>query len=96
MIVQWNNDTVLEPGRTMFINALKIVISPVVFFSLAISIAQFGSLSEVGKLGGRLMLLYLLMEVVACVLSAGACFLTRLTGLPFSQGLSIGAGSTAL
>lgn len=90
------NDMVLEPGRTMFVNALKIVVSPVVFFSLVISIAQFSNLSEVGKLGGKLMLLYLLMEVVACVLSAGVCFLTRLTGLPFSQSLSIGAGGAAL
>lgn len=90
------NDMVLEPGRTMFINALKIVISPVVFFSLVISIAQFGNLSEVGKMGGRLMLLYLLMEVVACVLSAGVCSLTRLTGLPFSHGLSVGVGGPAL
>ena len=90
------NDTVLEPGRTIFINSLKIVISPVVFFSLVISIAQFGNLSEVGKLGGKLMLLYLLMEVVACILSAGVYFLTRLTGLPFSQSLSMGAGGLAL
>ncbi len=90
------NDMVLEPCRTMFVNALKIIVSPVVFFSLVISIAQFGNLSEVGKLGGRLMLLYLLMEVTACALSAGVCFLTRLTGLPFSQSLSIGAGGPAL
>jgi Na+/H+-dicarboxylate symporter len=42
------------------------------------------------------MLLYLLMEVIACALSAGVCFLTRLTGLPFAQSLSIGAGGAAL
>lgn len=90
------NDMVLEPGRTIFINALKIIVSPVVFFSLVISIAQFSNLSEVGKLGGKLMLLFLLMEVVACALSAGVCFLTRLTGLPFSQSLSISAGGPAL
>ena len=89
------NDMVLEPVRTIFINALKIVVSPVVFFSLVISIAQFGNLSEVGKLGGKLMLLYLLMEVVACVLSAGVYSLTGLTSLPFSQSLSIGAGGPA-
>jgi len=90
------NDMVLEPGRTIFLNALKIIVSPVVFFSLVISIAQFSNLSEVGKLGGRLMLLYLLMEVIACGLSAGVCFITKLTGLPFSQSLSIGAGGPAL
>ena len=90
------NDMVLEPGRTIFINALKIIVSPVVFFSLVISIAQFSNLSEVGKVGGKLMLLFLFMEVVACALSAGVYFLTRLTGLPFAQSLSIGAGAPAL
>lgn len=90
------NDTLLEPVRTMFINALKIIVSPVVFFSLVISIAQFSNLSEVGRLTGRLMLTYLLMEVIACALSAGVCSLTRLTGLPFSQSLSLGTGEPTL
>ena len=89
------NDMVLDPGRTMFINALKIVVSPVVFFSLAISIAQFGNLSEVGRLGGKLMLVYFLMEVVACVMSAGTCVLTRLTGIPFSHSMPLGSGGPA-
>lgn len=90
------NDVVLEPGRTIFINALKIVISPIVFFSLVISVAQFSNLTEFGKLGSKFMLLYRCMEVIACVLSAGIYSLTRLTGLPFSGGLSIGAEGPAL
>ena len=89
------NDSVLDLGRTIFINSLKIVVSPIVFFSLVISVSQFNSLSEVGKLGARLMALFLLMEAVACALSAGVCLLARYTGLPFSEGLTIATSVAA-
>ncbi|MBQ3390121.1 MAG: dicarboxylate/amino acid:cation symporter [Firmicutes bacterium] len=86
------NDTFLESIRTMFLNALKIVIAPIVFLSIVVSIAQFNSLSEIGRLGGKLMLLFLMLEAFACVISGGIYYLTRIIGLPFAGSLAGSGG----
>lgn len=42
------NDMLLVPVKTMFMNALKMVVTPVVFFSIVSCIGQFSDLSEMG------------------------------------------------
>ncbi|MCR4818799.1 MAG: cation:dicarboxylase symporter family transporter [Fretibacterium sp.] len=59
------NSGFLISGKTMFLNALKMVIAPVVFFSIASCIAQFDSFSEIGKIGGKVILFYFLATFVA-------------------------------
>ncbi len=55
----------LSPVKTMFINALKIVVGPVVFFSIITCISQFSSLSELGKIGGKVMVMYIMTTLIA-------------------------------
>ena len=62
---------VLSPIQTLFMNALKIVIGPVVFFSIATSIAQFKDLSELGRIGAKVMGMYMLTTVFAVLLGLG-------------------------
>lgn len=45
----------LNPIQTMFMNALKIVIGPVVFFSIVSCISQFQDLTELGRIGFKVM-----------------------------------------
>lgn len=59
----------LNPGKTMFMNALKIVIAPVVFFSIATCISQFSDVRELGKIGAKVMVMYLFTTVVAVIIS---------------------------
>lgn len=59
----------LEPVKTIFMNSLKIVIAPVVFFSIVSCISQFGSISELGKLGAKVMGMYLVTTVIAVIIS---------------------------
>ena len=59
----------LDPIKTMFMNALKIIVGPVVFFSIVTCIAQFKNLSELGRMGAKVMGMYLLTTVIAAVLS---------------------------
>ena len=59
----------LTPVSTVFMNALKIVIAPVVFFSIVTCISGFGDLSELGRIGARVMGMYLLTTVIAVVMS---------------------------
>ena len=61
----------LNPVKTMFMNALKIVIAPVIFFSIVTCISQFHSLSELGRLGAKVMGMYLLTTVIAVSLGIG-------------------------
>ncbi len=71
------NDNLLVSVKTMFMNALKMVVAPVVFFSIVSCISQFGSLSEMGKVGGKVMLLYLLTTVLATGIGVGTNFLLQ-------------------
>ena len=58
----------LTPFKTMFMNALKIIIAPVVFFSIVTCFSQFKSVAELGRLGAKVMGMYLLTTVIAVVL----------------------------
>ena len=77
-----------DPVKTMFMNALKIVIAPVVFFSIATCFSQFQSLSDFGKIGAKAVGLYLLTTVIAeCIaLSTSALIRPGAMGFALSEG----------
>ena len=58
----------LDPIRTMFLNALSILVGPVVFFSMVCCISNLGKLTDIGKIGIRVMLMYLLTTAIAVFL----------------------------
>nr|MCR5202190.1 dicarboxylate/amino acid:cation symporter [Lachnospiraceae bacterium] len=61
-------DYALSPFKTVFMNSLKIIIAPVIFFSLACCISQFKNLSDLGRIGSKVMGTYLLTTLLAvCV-----------------------------
>ena len=61
------NDNAIEPIQTMFMNALKMVIAPVIFFSVISGITGMGTSASVGKVGSKLIGLYLATSAVASV-----------------------------
>ena len=61
----WINDNVLNTITTIFMNMLKIVIGPVVFFSIATSVSGFGNMSELGRVGAKTLGFYTLTSVIA-------------------------------
>ena len=69
------NDNFLVPVKTMFMNALKMIVAPVVFFSIVSCIGQFSDLSEMGKIGGKTIAFYLFTTVIATALGAGVYYL---------------------
>ena len=60
----------LSPISTVFMNALRIVIAPVVFFSIVTCISGFSDLSELGRIGARVMGMYMLTTVIAVIMSS--------------------------
>ena len=79
---------VLVPVKTMFMNALKIIIAPVVFFSIVSCIAQFKDISELGRIGIKVMGMYLITTVIAVFLSMGLTLLLRPGEFGFALDLS--------
>lgn len=49
---------VLTPLRTMFLNALKMLVVPVVFFSISNSVAGISNIREYGRIGMKVLLFY--------------------------------------
>jgi Na+/H+-dicarboxylate symporter len=58
---------ILDPAKTLFMHAIKIIVAPVVFFSIVSCFSQFGSLSDVGKLGSKVVGMYLLTTAIAVI-----------------------------
>lgn len=79
------NYAFLEPVRTMFMSALKIVIAPIVFFSLVNSVSQFGGVSYIGKTGGKFMVVFLMMELLGCVAAGLVFYGAGALGFPFTR-----------
>ena len=66
---------VLSPIKTMFMNALKMVVAPVVFFSIVSCISQFSDFAEMGRIGGRTVALYLCTTLLATAVGTGVFYL---------------------
>ncbi|MBO4249578.1 cation:dicarboxylase symporter family transporter, partial [Halomicrobium sp. IBSBa] len=56
--------TRLEPLGTLFVRLLKMIIIPIVFFTLLMGARRL-SPSSIGKIGGQVILLYLVTTAVA-------------------------------
>ncbi len=54
---------------TMFVNALKMLVVPLVFFSLICGVMGIGDLSVLGRVGGKSLVLYLCTTAVAIALA---------------------------
>ena len=59
------SENVLAPVSTMFLNALKTIVAPLVLFSIASSIADFGDLMMLGRMVGKIIVGYMLTSLVA-------------------------------
>ena len=65
------NGSVLGNIRAVFLNALKMMIAPLILFSVLSSVSGMSGASEVGRSGARVLLFYLLTSVIACLLGVG-------------------------
>ena len=59
----------LKSVGTIYLNLLKFIIGPLLFFSIIASIVGIGSIQEMGKLGGMTFGIYMLTTVFAITIS---------------------------
>ena len=62
---------VLSPVKTVFMNAFKLIIAPVVFFSIVTCFARFDNVLRLGKVGIKVICMYFLTTVIAIFLALG-------------------------
>ncbi|MEX2571326.1 MAG: dicarboxylate/amino acid:cation symporter [Gemmatimonadota bacterium] len=80
--------SVIEPVGTLWINALRMVVVPLVVSLLVVGVASIADLRAVGRIGGRSLATWVLLLLVSGVIG--------LTLVPFLfSGLSIDAATTA-
>ena len=72
----------LKPFGDIFLNLILTAIVPMIFFSVSSAIAKAGALNKLGKIMSSMMVVFLLMGVVASVLS-----IVMVTIFPPAQGL---------
>ncbi len=62
---------ILTPLRTMFLNALKMLVVPVVFFAISSSVAGVTDIREYGRIGAKILFFYALTSVAAILVGYG-------------------------
>ena len=68
--------------RTMFLNALNMMIAPVVFFSIIAGLTSMVNASDIGRIGGKLILTYMFTTLLATVFGITLSLILFRGGLP--------------
>ena len=68
-------NSLFSPVYTMFLNALKMIVGPLVLFSIASSISEFDNLRSLGKIAGKVMLMYVFTSLLAIITGRIAYFI---------------------
>ncbi len=67
----------IAPIGTIFLNLIKMVIVPIVFFSLVVGMTSLGDISKLGRIGVKTILLYLVTTAIAIVIGFGVAGLVH-------------------
>ncbi len=58
-------DNIFYLGGTVFIRLMKMLVVPLVFFSIVVGVASISDIKKIGAIGGRTILIYLITTAVA-------------------------------
>ncbi|MCR5357880.1 MAG: dicarboxylate/amino acid:cation symporter [Lachnospiraceae bacterium] len=85
---------VLGRVKTVYMNALKMVVAPVVFFSIVSCIVQFSDLNSLGRIGGKIMGMYMFTTLLA--VTVGISVASALSSSSFIQTSMQAADATSI
>lgn len=69
---------ILQTGGSIFINIMKMLVVPVVFISLVGGVANIGNPSQLGRIGAKTLILYLLTTCIAITLAITTALLANI------------------
>ena len=81
------NNYILDPIKTMYMNALKMIVAPVVFLSITSCIVQFSDLTSLGRISGKIIAFYLFTTVLSIMVGIGIFFLMQPGDASLTTGL---------
>jgi len=84
---------IFSPIKTMFLNALKMVVAPVVFFSIISCIVQFSDLSSLGRIGGKIIGMYFFTTCIAIAIGIGVFYLIQPGDASLASSLAVDSGA---
>lgn len=58
----------MKPLGEMFINMVKMVIAPLIFFTIVLGIAKMGDMKKVGRVGGKALIYFEIVTTFALVI----------------------------
>ena len=65
-------ETYLQPLGTIFINMIKMIVVPIIVSTLIVGVAGTGDLKQLGKLGGKTMLYFQVVSLIAIIVGLSA------------------------
>ena len=65
-------ETYLQPLGTIFINMIKMIVVPIIVSTLIVGVAGTGDLKQLGKLGGKTMIYFQVVSLVAIIVGLSA------------------------
>lgn len=65
-------ETYLQPLGTIFINMIKMIVVPIIVSTLIVGVAGTGDLKQLGKLGGKTMIYFQVISLVAIIVGLSA------------------------
>ena len=68
---------ILQTVTTIFMNCIKMLIGPLIFFTVASSISSYTDLSSLGRMGSKLCLRYFINAVLALAVATGLTLLIK-------------------
>lgn len=76
-VTNFVTENILTPLKTMYLNALKLVVTPVVFFSISSSVSGISDYKSYGRIGMKVGFLYMFTSVAAIAIGIGVATLLR-------------------
>lgn len=65
-------ETYLQPLGTIFINMIKMIVVPIIVSTLIVGVAGTGDLKQLGKLGGKTMIYFQVVSLIAIIVGLSA------------------------
>ena len=87
-------ENLFAPVTAMFLNALKMVVAPLVLFSIASSIADFGDMKTLGRIAGKVIGSYMITSFIAILLGIAVYQLFPIGDPALQAAVSDAAAST--
>jgi len=81
-------DNIFYIGGTGFIKLMKMLVVPLVFFSIVVGVASISDIKKIGTIGGRTILIYIITTAVAITIAL-------LIGMMIKPGLGLNLVATA-